>query len=1482
MAASQSSSSSLKRNWRGGQAGPASRAARWIARLVLTLAAVGLAAVFLYFVSRSRQPTRTYLFEQVAEYDQTRDDVPPGSYFFDAADQRYFEQPASGVVFADQKFGDLIVPAVADRPVVVCLAGQALAAPGAGCEMLDPVSGSPRDLGRLFQEVAALRSPLKLVVLELGSLAADPSRGVALNQAAMQIEGLVRQTNDPGLWVLVSHGTGQVSWLPPLRHRSPYCESVALGLRGRADQPSQGGNNNGRVDLAELAVYVAARTFAWSRAHAPAVQTPVLLRGGQGAVDAARLMDDAPLRAMTLAHVLPEAAAPEAAPKTTAPPAAKTARGPVFGRTLAWGQAGAAPTTAPGTSRAPAEAARSIAPEDGAVSPPAEAPPAKPPETIDEFFRELWKLRDQLEAAPELGESPLDYGPLAWQLFQTSLADRQLRYRMDRLESAILLPELQRFYAELARFAPQPGGGAAPRGAGGGGNRVAEALSLLAAARSEQAGAWSAYRAQSAADGGFADALRRLQRALVRLPGLRAVAAATMTDDSQLCRRVARLEATSAEAVGLLNADSLDPAGAAGFVRTVEGLDDEQLVAELVAQALSGRLMAVETLLATPLPAAEQRAELLARAAKLSDSKLHDELPRSRPPEGVLDPNARQWALFEPWCEVVEGSDRLLALTTGTAESTRESPTLGWERWRKLGADLAASQRRLEASYRSGSPGGNRLRYWQAFLMAPREFRAARAFVEHGVPPWPRFDAGPIALAIGGPEVILLPPRFGTTAKATEFTISIRCQGAPPRSLSVALTYPAESMELTWQGPRGDAERQAVSNAESYPLTPSGSLDLKFWARARRDRLADDLRLEVTARAARDGQTPSEARAIPMRLGPPEVEIVAPQTLACFPGQTTIPLAIVNQTSRPLSQLTVKLLARDPATPAAAEPLAEATIAELPTGNEPIAIPFVAAPPPMGTAAAAGQPVALDLTDREVVCEVWEPAPAPPAGEEAPPPAAPTLLLSRVLGFNALRPWDYLQPVFTWGGGRQQLQVRFVPHSERLPAAGSNVRWNADHSTLSPEPGQRDAVVRFDDRGLLAAQTPRDLVVEPESWRVVLDVDGYARGLVYDVPADPQLGARSLSRSEVRLIPRLLPPPDATPEQEKAFEVERGWAIDPKARRIVMRPDDRVQVTAEVNVPPLSTFAAQQRDAIALGFDENGNGRLDSLEIQASFRAARDTRLFWEGVEPQSGALRVAARSADWSTGLTRLPAEPSRPVVLIGEVRRQGAEEPVQDAWQVVIDHQPPRVRDVQRLTLRQGAQSTLSVTVDDPPPASGVDRVEVALWRAGISEPKWIEALPDEGNPARWTAPLDTKDLQPQDYTYDVMVRVTDRVGNAADRPHQEPGAVRILPPLPPEEMQKSKANKVLVTMSIRGQAPRSGEVSLLKDGKPFVKQPLDAKGQCVFEDVDAGTYEVQATGRTRSGQPYELAAPLSVTVKELPAPPARVTGNLDKYVM
>ena len=147
-------------------------------------------------------------------------------------------------------------------------------------------ASGPGEKGRLpledvLRQVQQCRSGMKLVLLDCTHIAADPRLGMVVNEFPHLLEGAVRKTADPHLWVLACCRPLEVSHVSYAEKRSLFSQFVTEGLRGLADT-----NDDRRVDLAEFHAFVrdgvagaVAQEAAWAL-----TQRPVLFHGGEGVV----------------------------------------------------------------------------------------------------------------------------------------------------------------------------------------------------------------------------------------------------------------------------------------------------------------------------------------------------------------------------------------------------------------------------------------------------------------------------------------------------------------------------------------------------------------------------------------------------------------------------------------------------------------------------------------------------------------------------------------------------------------------------------------------------------------------------------------------------------------------------------------------------------------------------------------------------------------------------------------------------------------------------------------------------------------------------------------------------------------------------------------------------------------------------------------------------------------------------------------------
>lgn len=223
-----------------------------------------------------------------------------------------------------------------------------------------------------------------LVTLDMGDIRWDPRLGVLSSVVPEQLdrEFAVPFADDGGsrrdCWVLGSHDTTQFSGVSLTARRSFFARGLELALAGEADDPQQGGNGDGVVELDELVGFTAAWTSAWAmhESHAESNQCPVLWKVGTG-----RVPIDAVPRGIALVRVIRTANSPTWLPRLqiSAPPAGE-----------------AKPAVAPPPAAAPAEESSRPDADSGAVG-------------------GMWALLEQTARRPtEASSSPVDYAPHAW------------------------------------------------------------------------------------------------------------------------------------------------------------------------------------------------------------------------------------------------------------------------------------------------------------------------------------------------------------------------------------------------------------------------------------------------------------------------------------------------------------------------------------------------------------------------------------------------------------------------------------------------------------------------------------------------------------------------------------------------------------------------------------------------------------------------------------------------------------------------------------------------------------------------------------------------------------------------------------------------------------------------------------------------------------------------------------------------------------
>ncbi len=147
------------------------------------------------------------------------------------------------------------------------------------CRNFDPTNPA---VGRyrvddLLKQVKAGSATVKLVIFDSGRIESDPRLGMLVNEFPRLLAKVVRDTNDPSLWVLASNSSFERSHISPSLQRSVFAHFVAQGLQGAADL-----DENRTVDIDELARYTIANVSAWvlETTGGLATQTPQLIWSG--------------------------------------------------------------------------------------------------------------------------------------------------------------------------------------------------------------------------------------------------------------------------------------------------------------------------------------------------------------------------------------------------------------------------------------------------------------------------------------------------------------------------------------------------------------------------------------------------------------------------------------------------------------------------------------------------------------------------------------------------------------------------------------------------------------------------------------------------------------------------------------------------------------------------------------------------------------------------------------------------------------------------------------------------------------------------------------------------------------------------------------------------------------------------------------------------------------------------------------------------
>jgi hypothetical protein len=149
-----------------------------------------------------------------------------------------------------------------------------------------PVADESLNYIRVDRLLGELRSAVKpgtgiVLVLDSSRASLNWPLGVSDGGFAPAVESLLTDSKPVRTWVLLSAGAGQLAHTNPADGQTVFARFFAMGFRGAADNAPHG-NGNGRIELWEMAAYLAEEVDRWSLAHCGERQTPLLVPGISG------------------------------------------------------------------------------------------------------------------------------------------------------------------------------------------------------------------------------------------------------------------------------------------------------------------------------------------------------------------------------------------------------------------------------------------------------------------------------------------------------------------------------------------------------------------------------------------------------------------------------------------------------------------------------------------------------------------------------------------------------------------------------------------------------------------------------------------------------------------------------------------------------------------------------------------------------------------------------------------------------------------------------------------------------------------------------------------------------------------------------------------------------------------------------------------------------------------------------------------------
>jgi hypothetical protein len=1400
---------------------------------ILSVLLLGLAVLLVCILLPSTVPPVRFLALPIIDYDVLA--VPPLPFVKEDADALVDLAPDGEVLRKLETWegisglGKWLQDTIGDRDALVLyVAGHGVSQSGTAYLLCSDYLRGKQGTGnyapyaryavdQLLDQVHQCRARVKLLILDADHLASAPRLGMAVNDFSRLVEEKVKAVRDPNLWVLMASQPLEPSLASYRTTRSVFSYYVTKGLASADFDP-----RDEKVDLAELVSYVSlgVKEYAQQEGTQQAPLFVRLLRGTKGEV---RQAD----------HVVLCRRAPDA--KEAEPQAD------------AVGKSSGEKTSASPTAR-----------------------PTKEDAAKEQWYKlvgDAWTLRQQIQdRSKAVPWSPIDYAPHLWRKLDALLLGGESRYGSG---TAYAKEELTKEFRdmvgslqELKKIEEKEEIAATDREVSASASPGSDVIVRVAAARREflrclnRAG-WR--DGPESPDQATARALVQLKNDLLfHLPSYLRWRACLAQASSAPTAIDASLEGLLGQLPGFLDLldrldkgkmDEQDAAGRqAKWTDTVARLKEkaktlqdwrdriekelkiakgwERDFDDLVANAgKEGNTAKIEGLLATALPSASQRIKLLkgldAAARSVAPPPLPTKLQLTGLPEG--EPSVAQWRQDRLRRSVQFEIDLARLAGVRLADAPVAPVDRGGAEWQDFWTKYEELGERLGKFYQDLPEGIN------------------GAIVRGG-------SGQTTSLAQADRLLRLVDARDSDRIAAGATLLAFRPPWTPARSVSGQKTAP------TTPKPTGPDQVDLVVHRL---ISPEGAMT---------DQWIDKLE--------GDG----------LRLRP-------------FPNRvTSYRLELVNRSGRKRN-VDVELLAAtgsrgrgpadwqhpwDPKTGKLRpgfQQLAAPVNLELPDGDAPTTIPFVAPKTPAPSKDAGPSESAKGKSAERlaaegvsvvegIVCAVRD-------------SASKSELGVRRIELRPLRPHDYLFPEVGYNKDQGKITIDLrrareeldclPPYSKEAPLAASlKLVWPAEESpgadALAKDvryPGKYEAMIGSSDKippadGVAAAERAEpalfaDVATDPRrTVEVQLTVDRYPRAFLYEVRFDRNRSKIERERGTCRVA--ILQPPQNNPYRVPGeepvmvdFQADAPDDAFPDKRDALEKSDERLELRIFDADQPRDLCPEEARQFFN---DRQVDVRLTGLEPQGVLNIRTEVSDFFKVALRRPGLENIRAK-IHLQLHLPDLRESQLRWAVLKDDVT-------------VVFDGTAPQVEEItiEGKSVIQGEPVTASFSATDD--LSGIKEV---LYGFDLDQSGELEAgenpkkLLQPDTDGRWRFSLPTKERDPGRYV--VMVRVTDRVGLSTTRMK----SVEIKPK-PPE-------GPAATTFSLEGrvvsQAGRPvADVEVRLEGTVY-KTTTDAAGQFAFQNLPGGEYILVAKG-SYQGHAVSTKTPLRV-ILPIPGGQAKV---------